>query len=77
MLDLEINVVLTSLWSHADLFGLCVVRVALGLLFVLVVFVFAVIHDSANRRFLTRSDLDEIQSSFSGVIQGFFGWDDS
>ena len=54
-------------------FGVSLARV---LLFILVVLVFAVIHDSANRRALVGSDFNQIQTRISGSLKSLLGWND-
>lgn len=77
LFDLKVDIVRTRFGAQTNLFGLCVVRVTLGLLFVLLVFVFAVIHYSANRRFFIGSYLHQIESTFFGDVQRFFGWNNA
>ena len=74
LLDLEIDVVLTRLGPQPDFLGLGVVRMAFGLLFVLLVFEFAEVHDAANGRLLQRCHLDQIKPVFASNTQRFFGW---
>jgi hypothetical protein len=43
----------------------------------LLVFEFAVIHDPANGRLLLRGDLHQVHSDFTGLLQGFDGFDNA
>ena len=74
LLDLEIDVVLARLGPQPDFLGLRVVRMAFGLLFVLLVFEFAEVHDAANRRLFERCHLDQIKPIFASNTQRFFCW---
>src|SRR5438874_9372707 len=66
LLDLEIDVVLARLGPQADFLGLCVMRRLMRLLLLLVL-VFAEIHDSADARPLVRRDLDQIEVRLAGL----------
>jgi hypothetical protein len=71
--------VLAGFWPNPDFLGPAVVDVSLVavLAFLLLVLVFAVIHDSANGRSLSRSDLDQVHVRFAGNANGLFRTDDA
>ena len=75
LLDLEIDVVLTRLGPQPNFLGLGVVRMAFGLLFILLVFEFAEVHDSTNRWLFERRHLDQIKPTFASNTQRFLCWD--
>jgi hypothetical protein len=70
LFELELKIMVPGLGTQADLFqfGLVTGSAAI-LLLALLIFVFAVIHDTANRWFLAGSYLNQIQSDFSGSIE--------
>ncbi len=73
--NLGTNVLFASLGAKTNFFRLGV-RLPGVLFLVLVVLVFAVIHDSANRRTLVRGNFDEIQSGVASTLKGVVGGDD-
>ncbi len=75
-LHFEVDIVLACLGPQSNLLRFCVVgTVALFLL--LVVFVLAVVHDSANWRPLIGGHFHQIESRFAGQFQGVFCSDNS
>ncbi len=72
--NLGANIFVTGFGSQADFLGLGV-RLTGVLLFVLVVLVFAVIHDSANGGPFVGSDLDKIQAGIASPFERLFGGD--
>ena len=75
LLDLESNIVRSRLGPQTDLLGPGGVTVLIGFL-LLVVFVFAVIHDSANRWLFVGSHLDQIEAIISRFGQCILRRDD-
>ena len=75
LFDLKVDVVRTGLGTQTDFLGLGVVK-SLALLLLLVVFVFAVIHDSANGRSLVGSDFNQIETGFTCLTHRLVGGDD-
>ena len=71
LFQLDLIVAFTDVRLQADLFEVRHMLVPLDapLLFFLVIFVFAVIHDAANWRFCRRSDLDKVQLMLFGQLQ--------
>ena len=74
LLHLEVDVVLPGFGAQTKFLRLRVVNVALGVLLLLLILVFAEVHDSANGRLFVRSNLDEIEAVFARHGQRFFSW---
>lgn len=74
--NLGADIFLTGLGPQANLFGLGM-RLTRVLFLVLVVLVFAVVHDAANWRSLIRGDLHKIKACVAGPLQSFFGGNDT
>ena len=74
--NLGANVFVTGLWTQANFLRLGV-SLSRVFLLVLVVFEFAVIHDSANWRTFARGDLDKIKSRIAGTLQSIISRNDS
>jgi hypothetical protein len=70
------HIMVAGLWTQANFLGLRLVRF-LTRLFVLFVFVFAEVHDSANGRTLIGRHFHKIQASVPSAAHGFFYRDDS
>lgn len=71
LLDLEFNIMVTSLWSQANFLRLGVVRLVLVLLLALLVLVLSIVHDAAHRRLSARGHFYKIQARFPGDGHGF------
>ena len=69
LLDLEFDVVNTGLWAQPDFLGLSMMRVTTGGLLVPLVFVFAVVHDTAHGRSCIWSYFYQIQPSAAGTFK--------
>lgn len=76
LFDLKFDIVLTGLWSQANLFGFDLVRFGL-FLFALFVLVLAVIHNSANGRSFIGGDFNEVEPIVSSALESVFGFNDS
>ena len=68
-LDLEVDVVFTCLWAHANLFELGLMSFVLGSPLTLVVFELSIVHDSTNGRLGFRSDFDQIEPLVLGFLE--------
>jgi hypothetical protein len=73
--DLRHEVVVANFRAEAKFFVLAVVRMALVLALLLLVFEFAEIHDSANRRFFLWRDFHQVHTDFTGLLQGLNRFD--
>ncbi len=78
LLDLEVDIVLTRFGTQPNFLqlGLMLLAAFLGP-FAFLVLEFAKIHDSTNRRFGLRCDLDKVQPQFTGFFQSDFGSKDT
>ena len=77
--QLDLVIVFVSAWTKLDLLdlNLLLLELLLVLSLLFLVFEFAVIHDSANRRLSHGRDLYEIHTGFLSQLQGLTGAHDS
>jgi hypothetical protein len=75
LLDLEVDIVIASFWSNANLFQFGLMSLPFFPFLLLVVLELPEVHDSADGRLRVCSDLDQIQPVFAGTVECVFGWD--
>lgn len=73
LLDLEFDIMFACFRPQADFLELRMMLLALGLPFGLLIFKFAEVHDPADGRLGFRRNLDQIQASFTGLLQCLLG----
>ena len=77
LLHFEVNIVLTSFGPHSYFFELRLMLLAFGLPFRFVILEFAVIHNTADRRFCVAGNLYKIQPSFFRFFESILGGNNS